>query len=438
FVMTALTAGAIGTLVGARRATRWPIAILLPVTWVAWEKLTETLPQLGFPWLPLGLAVARAPLLAQSVDVSGVHGASLWIAAINGLLVDAIAARREGATRGRAWGARLGAIAAILLAVGGYGAWRESSVPLRALAPIAVVQPNVPQEEKWQAENRDRIVGILSSGTRQAIAGRQAKLVVWPEVALPGYLGEHPEWRDTLAALGTAGRTPILFGVIDVQWYPPRDASGRPDYDYYNAALLTDSLGGLGDYRPTRKQYLVPVVERVLFLNPRWFGALKYFGGYGRGSGATVYREAWGGFGVLICYESIFPSQARALRRNGADLLLNITNDAWFGRSTAPWQHEAHMRLRAIETRTAVVRSANTGISSYIDPLGREHGATGLFVPAVRIYRVWTSDARTPFIALGDWVGWGTVLASAALALLAAVRLRRLRRDVDRPVDARA
>lgn len=430
FVMTALTAGAVGTLVAARRATHWPMAILVPVTWVAWEKLTEVLPQLGFPWLPLGLALAKAPLLAQSVDISGVHGGSFWIAAVNGLLIDAVAARRAGTTRDAAWGRRTAIAVAIVLAVTGYGSWRERQVALRDLAPIAIVQPNVPQEDKWQAENRDRIVGMLSSGTRAAVSARAARLVVWPEVALPGYLAEHPEWRDTLATLGRDGHTPILFGVIDVQWYPPARFGADPDYDYFNAALLTDSLGMVGEYPPTRKQYLVPVVERVPFLNPRWFGALKYFGGYGRGTGATVYREPWGAFGVLICYESIFPSQARALRRNGADVLLNITNDAWFGRSTAPWQHEAHMRLRAIETRAAVVRSANTGISSYIDPLGREHGATDLFVPAVRTYRVQTSDARSPFLASGDWVGWGSVLASAGFAVLAAIRSRRARAAV--------
>jgi apolipoprotein N-acyltransferase len=120
---------------------------------------------------------------------------------------------------------------------------------------------------------------------------------------------------------------------------------------------------------------------------------------------------------VLICYESIFPAQSRALRRNGADLILNITNDAWFGRSLAPWQHEAHMTLRAIETRAGVVRAANTGISSYIDPLGRVHGATGLFVPAAKTYRAQTTDIRTPFVRVGDWVGWLCIVAAALLVL---------------------
>lgn len=424
FVMAALAAGGIGTLVAARRATRAPMAILLPVAWVAWEKLTEALPQLGFPWLPLGLGVAKATVLAQSADLSGVHGTSFWIAAVNGLLVDAIIAWRAGVRPVRAWAPRLAGAALIVGAALGYGEWRTHTIVFRDVAPIAIVQPDVPQEDKWQESNRDRIVGMMSAGTRAALATGDPKLIVWPEVALPGYLLDHPEWQDTLAALGRAGHVPILFGVIDIRFNSPPSAAGTMDFDYFNAAMLTDSLGRVGAYPPTRKQYLVPVVERVPFLNPKWFKSLKYFGGYGVGEGAIVYHEPWGRFGVLICYESIFPSHARAMRRNGADLLLNITNDAWFGRSVAPWQHEAHMMLRAIETRAGVVRSANTGISTYIDPLGRPHESTGLFVPAARTYRAQTSDARTLFVALGDWVGWGCVAASAGLVALAWYRHR--------------
>ncbi len=428
FVRAAIAAGGIGTLVAARRATGAPLAILLPIAWVAWEKLTELLPQLGFPWLPLGLAVAKAPLLAQSADLSGVHGTSLWIIAIDGLVADAILAQRRGKPLLAAWLPRMAIAAALVAAVLGYGEWRMRTVTLRDVAPIAIVQPNVPQEDKWQESNRDRIVAMMASGTRTALASGHPKLVVWPEVSLPGFLVEHPEWRDTLVALGTGGHAPILFGVIDLQYAAPTTSAGVPaDFEYFNAAMLTDSLGRVGDYPVTRKQYLVPVVERVPFLNPKWFGSFKYFGGFGVGKGATVYREPWGGFGVLICYESIFPSQARALRRNGADVLINITNDAWFGRSIAPWQHQAHMRLRAIETRSGVIRSANTGISGYIDPLGREHGATDIFVPAARTYQAQTSDARTLFVVVGDWVGWGCIAASAVLVGLA-IRPRSVRR----------
>lgn len=425
-VMAALTSGALGTYALARRVTHLPAAFVFPVAWVAWEKITEVFPQLAFPWLPLGLSVATNTRLAQMADLSGVHGASFWIAAITGLAIDGVVAwRRAEVPSVGGLVARIGAAAAIVAAVLGYGRARVGTVPLIHAAPVAVVQPNVPQEDKWQAENQDRIAGMLAAGTRAAADSGRPRLVVWPEVALPGYIDQRPEWRDTIVRLVRETRTPILFGIIDVEWHSR--PGEPPDYDYYNAAMLADSTGDFRSSPPTRKQYLVPVVERVPFLNPKWFGGMRYFGGYGRGQGAVVYRQPWGAFGVLICYESIFPSQSRTLRRSGADLLLNITNDAWFGRSTAPWQHEAHMRLRAIENRVGVVRSANTGISEAIDPLGRVRNATELFVPASRTYATWTTHVTTPYVRFGDIVGWGSILLAAVLIAgpLGARRLRR-------------
>jgi apolipoprotein N-acyltransferase len=425
-VMAALASGALGSYALVRRLTHLPAAIALPVTWVAWEKITEVFPQLAFPWLPLGLSVATSTRLAQMVDLSGVHGASFWIAAISGLIVDAIVAwRRAEVPSVGGLVARAGAVAGILAAVLGYGRARVDTIPLLHAAPVAVVQPNVPQEDKWQEENRDRIAGMLAAGTRSATDSGRPQLVVWPEVALPGYIAERPEWRDTLVRLVRDTRVPILFGVIDVEWHS--GPGEPPDYDYYNAAMLADTSGSFTANPPTRKQYLVPVVERVPFLNPRWFGGMKYFGGYGRGEGAVVYEQPWGRFGVLICYESIFPAQSRALRRAGSDLLINITNDAWFGRSTAPWQHEAHMRLRAIENRAGVVRSANTGISEAIDPLGRVRAPTGLFVPASLTYQTWTTRVTSPYVRFGDVIGWGCILLTAVLIAgpLIARRLRR-------------
>jgi apolipoprotein N-acyltransferase len=422
-------AGVAAALFAVRRLTRLPMAVLLPVVWAAGEVGLNRLHDIAFPWLPLGLSLARVPLLAQMVDLSGVRGASFWIAAVNGLLADAWIARDPAAPwravlRGRPLLRRAAIIAASVALVAAYGAWRLRTLPTRALAPIAAVQPNIPQEDKWQEENRDRIVGMLASLTRDEMRESEARLVVWPEVALPGYLVDHPEWRDTLRALATVEGTPILFGVLDVEF------RSRDDYEYYNAAMVTDTAGVVGRQEPYRKGYLVPIVERVPFLNPRWFGGMKYFGGFGRGSREIPFDLTFGRGGVLICYESIFPQRARAFRRNGADLLINITNDAWFGRSLAPHQHHAHLLLRAIENRVGIVRSANTGISGYIDPLGRGHGETELFVAATPTYDVRTSEVRTLYVRAGDWVG---VLSTAATVLGVLAYAARRRRGTGAP-----
>lgn len=402
-----------------RRGTRLPLALLLPTVWVALELLLNYLSDLSFPWLPLGLSISRIPILAQIAELSGVRGVSFWIAATNGLIADAWLMRVER----RAVLARAGAIAAIAALIAVYGTLRMRAIVLRPVAPIAVVQPNIPQEEKWQEDNRDRIVGLLSEQTRAIMVKGDAELVVWPEVALPGFLVEHPEWRDTLSALIAIDRTPILFGVLDIVYQTSEN------YDYFNAAMLADSLGFIGGQPSYHKEFLVPIVERVPFLNPDWFSSLKYFGGYGRGSDQPPYRLPFGDIGVLICYESIFPQLSREYRQQGAELLVNITNDAWFGRSIAPYQHEAHLALRAIENRVGIVRSANTGISEYIDPLGRVHGATALFRRETRTWTAQTTDVKTPYLLAGDWLGSASIVAT--LVGLGIVKRRSSRKSGD-------
>jgi apolipoprotein N-acyltransferase len=415
--MAIVSTATVVTLSVVRRVTRLPLAILLPVVWVASELLLNYLSDLAFPWLPLGLSMARVPLLAQLADLSGVRGVSFWIAAINGLIADAwlLRAHRTAIVK------RAAAVVVLVAAVALYGAWRLSSITLRPVAPIAVVQPNVPQQEKWQAENQNRIIGMLTEPTHEVLAQDDPSLVVWPETALPGLLPYHPEWSDSLRTLAREYHTPILFGVLDLTFPNPLDPS---IYDYFNAAMLADSTGRVGAQPTYHKTYLVPVVERVPFLNPAWFGKLKYFGGLGRGGRPVPFELPFGKVGVLICYESIFPQRSRLYRTEGVSVLVNITNDAWFGRTIAPYQHDAHLALRAIENRVGIVRAANTGISSYIDPLGREHGATELFVPAARTYQAQTTDLHPLYVRVGDWVGTISVIATLALLLTSAWKLR--------------
>ena len=413
FVLAPVVAVAAIALFVLRRATKLPLALLVPVVWVASELVLNYMSDLSFPWLPLGLALSRTPVLAQAADLSGVRGLSFAIAAVNGLIADAWLLRGRRA----AIAARLAAAVAIVAVLAGYGAWRMRATVLEPLAPVAIVQPNIPQDEKWQAQNQSRILSTLDGITRRRLEQHDAKLVLWPEAALPGFIAEHPEWRRDLTELASRSHTPILFGTLDL------DMRSRTDYDYYNAALLADSTGTIGSQPPYRKSFLVPIVERVPFVNPRWFAGLKYFGGFGRGTNTKPFVLSFGKVGVLICYESIFPQRSREFRRNGANLIVNITNDAWFGESLAPYQHEAHLALRAIENRVGIVRAANTGISAYVDPLGRFHGETRLDVPASEVYDAQTTSVMTLYTRVGDWLGT-LCLALTAIGLLWA-RFRR-------------
>ena len=129
-----------------------------------------------------------------------------------------------------------------------------------------------------------------------------------------------------------------------------------------------------------------------------------------------LYPSSLGRFGVVICYESAFEGLARRYRAAGADFLVNITNDAWYGRTAGPYQHATHLVMRAIETRTGIARAANDGISEFVDPLGRTYSATGLEVEAVVSGRLRTSDVIPPYVRLGDWVGTLCVLATLGFA----------------------
>jgi apolipoprotein N-acyltransferase len=412
-----IEAGMMVVLCATRRVTRWPFAILLPPVWIASEMFLLHMGDLAFPWLPLGLALAEHPHLAQLADLSGVHALSAVVALVNGLIADAVllAARpiaQPSRHRGRA--ARPLAVAVLVVGVVyAYGAWRLATTMTRPLAPIMAVQPNVPEDEKLQAALRGQFMSVLLDRTRAGWnPATPTALIVWPEAALPDLMANHVEWLDSLRTLARLTRTPLVLGVLDVRFF-------GPDYEIYNAAMLADSAGVIGAQPAYHKSYLVPIVERVPFVNPKWFAGLKYFGGFGRGGAPVPYRLPFGRAGVVICYESIFPDLTRTYRREGTDVLLNITNDAWFGETTAPYQHAAHLRLRAIETRVGIVQVANTGISEYVDPLGRVHGATALSTPATRVYATETTDIVTPYIRWGDSVGRLAVVITLALGLAA-------------------
>jgi apolipoprotein N-acyltransferase len=194
---------------------------------------------------------------------------------------------------------------------------------------------------------------------------------------------------------------------------------------------------GLRDYQ-YYKRYLVPFVERVPVLPSGWLTGLRYFGGFGVGQGWPLAVVDETSFGVLVCYESTYPQGARTFRQEGADVLLNITNDAWYGRepwyarTTALWQHPAHMVMRAIENRVGVARAANTGISLFVDPLGRVYNATSLFEADLRIDTVFTTDVVTFYSRYGDLVGNGSAAAALILLLSTWVMARRFP-ALDRP-----
>jgi apolipoprotein N-acyltransferase len=405
----------------ARRITGWPLAILLPIVWTASELALNYLSDLSFPWLPLGLSVAHVPILAQVADISGVRGVSFFIAAVNGLVADAwlYRSRRRDAT------IRLLGAVAVLALVAAYGEWRMTTITLTPLARIAIIQPDIPEEAKLTTSDPTLHVAKLTAMTRAEVARSRPDLVVWPEAALDRFLWQYPTWADSLRSAVALDPTPMIVGFMD---------SSNPLYTpfaYYNAALLTDPRGNISPQPPYRKHFLVPIVERVPFVNPEWFRGVDYFGGFGRGTTEEPFHLQFGTAGVLICYESIFPQLSREYALEGASVLLNITNDAWFQHSNATYQHFAHLSLRAIENRLPIVRAANTGISGWIDPLGRVRAETPIFVPRAETYEVEGTTQRTLYTRAGDWLGSLCFVMTVGFVLAAwrSARIERLRDD---------
>jgi apolipoprotein N-acyltransferase len=402
---------------------RVPLWLALPVAWTAAEWLRAHLPSTtAFPWLGLGSSLTGYPELVGVAELVGSRGVTFWMALANGLLATVVLRLRER----RPWVAPATATALVLAVPMGWGVWRASTLEVRDAARVAVVQPNIPEHIKLdEVAGRDSTLASLGR-LMPTVPPGSVDLVVWPEVTLRIFPETEPPGGRTAPVLEHARRVgvPILFGAYGYE--------GDPDsYDLFNSAFLMEPTG-LTDYRYD-KRYLVPFVERVPFVPPEWFGNLQYFGGFGVGRGWPLASVAGTDFGVLVCYESTYAEGSRAFRREGADVLVNITNDAWYGRepwyarTTALWQHPAHMVMRAIENRVGVARAANTGISLFVDPVGRVYNATELFEADVHVDTVRTTDVLTFYTRFGDLTGNGAAIAALALLLASLVRTRRER-----------
>ena len=384
--------------------TAVPLVVVLPVGWTTLEWLVGHLADVAFPWLGLGTSLTGYPILVQIADVVGARGITFLLVAANVLLATAWLERGRRAVR---CAALVGAGVVVAL---GYGVWRERTLALRSLGTVALVQPNVGFQDKWERDAARRIFDDLLVLSREAIAAGDPDLVLWPEAAIPRYF-PYPPWEAEIGRLAREHGTPFLVGGLDSQPY----GSGPNEYYNWNSAFLFDSTGSREPYPPYHKRYLVPVTERVPFVPPEWFN-LRFFGGFEVGEPGSVYQVGIGRFGVVICYESAFEGLARRYRRQGADFIVNATNDAWFGETSAPRQHLAHLTMRAIENRLGVARPANTGISGFVNPLGYVYHRTRYGERTTVVGELMAADVVPLYTRLGDWVG--TLCLAASVGLL--------------------
>ncbi len=336
-----------------------PYLLTLPPLWVALEYLRGTL-FTGFPWAIIGYSQQNFSLAIQSSDVTGVYGVSLMLVVVNCAIAGIIVMPKSRL----AW---LGVAATIIISIShfGYGVWREGQ-PLDQRTEqlrIALIQGNIDQAQKWAPDNRQSSIDRYQSLSMQALEN-QPDLVIWPEAATPFFLQDPSELAAQVKQLPIQLNTSLLVGS------PAYRQLSSDEYQYYNSAYLFAPTGE--ELGRSDKIHLVPFGEYVPLGKLLSF-IDKLVVGVGDFSPGKVQPLPLNGhhLGVLICYEAIFPPLAREYVRQGSTLLVNLTNDAWFGHSSAPYQHLAMTRFRAIENRIWIARAANTGISALISPAGK-------------------------------------------------------------------
>ncbi len=412
---------------------RAPLWLALPVAWTAVEWGLAHLPgTLAFPWLGLGTTLTGFPELVGIAEVIGARGVSFWIALVNALVAGVLLTVEKTRSAGsppmlRGMLPRQGIVVLITVAMPMvWGAWRATTIDEWTVGRIAILQPNVSQVTRLDSVLvRDSTFATLDRLVAQVPPG-SVDLAVLPEMLLPiepadaRYAADVERLRSYAREIGA----PLLFGA--------RGRVVAGDDTRLNSAFLLET-GGLADFQYD-KHRLVPVVERALYIPMGVPESVRPRGDFVPGEGWPLADVSGAGYGVMICFEAAFADVARSLRGAGADVLVNLTNDAWFGRdfnhvrTGALWQHPAHLVMRAIETRTAVVRVGNAGLSFWVDPGGRVRDQIGLFEEGVRIAEVRSSDVTTMYVKFGDLLGNASGAGGLLLLLSAWWPWRRVRR----------
>ena len=387
------------------------LLVALPAGVVSLEWLVAQLGPIGFPWHQLALTVTALPVLVQTAELFGAGGLGFIVAGINASLAMAWWMRHDR----RVALSHVEMVAKVLFMVTLYGLHRINTLPLEPGAIVAVVQPNVTADEKWTPIGQDAMVERTIRLAEQAVADAHPEFIAWPETALPDAMSSHPGWAARVTQLARRSRSTILTGGVELE--SPLHGSPRR----YNAAFAFHPTPGRTLPVVHRKQKLIPMIEwvpgAVLDLSRTGFG------GFTPGYTTDVADSSIGRYGTLLCYELTFADMSRTLRRDGADVLVTLSNDAWFGRTAAPHQHFAHATLRAVENRVTVVRAANTGVSGIVDPLGRVVTKTEPFVATYAAGRIQRSSGVPPAVHIGGMVG--PVALGLLVILLLPVRGRR-------------
>ncbi len=402
-----------------RRRFGVPRAITLPTAWVAFELVRTYLP-LGFPWALLGYAAYRDVTLIQFVEFTGIYGVSALIVLIN-VAVYRMLTRSEALTAKLVGAAPAFGVFGIALLFGAARIRQLHAAPPVGSLRVSLIQANIPQSLKWVQSNVEPTFQVYAQEMLSA-SQQHPDLVIWPETAAPfvfiaraeyadGPFQFHRAYHDRLVKLVRATHQALLFGAPALDFHNGISTRNRAD--------LISADGNIVGYYD--KIMLVPFDEYVPMT--RFFGRfidkpVQSIGPITAGTRQTILPIKDAKLGVLICYESIFPSLARSYVRAGANVLVNLSNDAWFGTTSAPYQLLAMAAMRALENHTPMIRVANTGISAVIRPTGEIVAETQLSTRITETATVSWIGSRTFYTKHGDLFAEFCVAATTIGALL--------------------
>ncbi|MBI1908940.1 MAG: apolipoprotein N-acyltransferase [Deltaproteobacteria bacterium] len=401
-MMTAMTLYLAGALALARwlsLKTGLSFYLLLPWTWVVQDFCLNYFPVGGFSWGALAYTQTKLLPMIQIADLGGPYLVTFLIVLLNASIARVLV-REKGA-----WVQSL-LVSVLLILTVGYGFYRilSYSEEDRPHFQVSLLQGNIPQEEKWQERRAQAILGIYQEMMDQVVA---SDLVVWPEASYP-YLLSFPLRGSS--GLGASFKFDTIVGAVTGQFTKKETIS--------NSALLIKKGGEFaGAYH---KLHLVPFGEYVPYQTVLSFlhKVVPVIGEMKAGEDARLLKTEKAQLAPLICYEDLFPEIARNFTKKGADLLVNITNDAWYGVTSAPIQHMELSRFRAIENRRYLIRSTNTGLSAIIDPLGRVVKKGRLFQREMMEGEVVLGGPTTFYTRHGDLFAWGAVVVVVILGLI--------------------
>ena len=407
--------------------------------WIAYEYLHQTW-DLAFPWMNLGNGFAESHRLIQWYEYTGVYGGTLWILTANLIAFELYVATQEESKKVNILRGALAAVVFIPITISLtiYGKYKEAVNP----ANIVVVQPNIDPYSKFgniPAQEQVKTLIDLS----KSVAQPNTEYFIWPETAIPEFTDEEtvrssPLYGTVQEFLNTYKNGNVLTGIESYRLY---DSAKTPTArhvehlgkyaDSFNAAVQIENSAKVQFYH---KSKLVPGVEQLpfasalSFMKPLFAAFGGTTGGYGKDDEASVfYAQSGMGVAPIICYESIWGEYVGESVRKGAQFIAIITNDGWWGNTSGKDQHLAYAKLRALETRRWVARSANTGISGFINQRGDVVKQSQWWVPAVLKADINLNEELTFYVKHGDYIALVGCLGAGAFVIFILVAAARKR-----------